>query len=29
MSIVHEKPAEQEETVPPQTSSAKLDEITQ
>jgi len=29
MSIAHEKPAEQEETVPPQSSAAKLDEIKQ
>lgn len=29
MSIAHEKPAEQEETVPPQSSSAKLDEVSQ
>lgn len=29
MSIAHEKPAEQEETVPPQSSAAKVDEITQ
>jgi len=29
MSTAQEKPAEQEETVPPQPSSAKLDEVPQ